>query len=145
LLTRRKLLSAVLVFVAVAAAFVFGQVDVATKSIHFDLRTIGQSLYEARSTIGRWPAEIEDLEGTAYLRMPYRKTMLEDAVFVVVWQQDLDLDPQANRDRVLAYDNGSLFSRLGWIWVCRGDLRIERMGARQLAELTGRPRQAGKR
>ena len=71
--------------------------------------------------------------------------MLEDGVFVVVWQPDLDLDPQANRNRILAYDNGSLFSRLGWIWVCRGDLRIERMGARQLAELTGRPRQAGKR
>jgi hypothetical protein len=133
-----KLLSAALVVVGVAAAFVFGQVDVATKSIHFDLAKIGQSIYEARSRSGRWPAQIEDLEDTEYLRMPYRKAMLEDGVFVVVWQQDLDLNPLANRHRVLAYDNGSLFARLGWIWVCRGDLRIERMSARQIAELNAR-------
>ena len=135
---RGKLWWAVLVVVGVAAAFVFGQVDVATKSIHFDLTKIGQSIYEARSRSGRWPTQIEDLEDTEYLRMPSRKAMLEDEVFVVVWQQDLDPNPLANRHRVLAYDNGSLFSRLGWIWVCRGDLRIERMSARQIAELSAR-------
>lgn len=135
-----KLLSAALVVVGVAAAFVFGQVDVATRSIHFDLTKIGQSIYEARSRSGRWPAQIEDLEDTEYLRMPYRRAMLENGVFVVVWQQDLELDPPANRHRVLAYDNGSLFSRLGWIWVCRGDLRIERMSAEQVAELQARRR-----
>jgi hypothetical protein len=134
-LTRRTLLSAALVVVAVAAAFAFGMVDVATQSIHFDLRTIGQSVYQARASSGKWPAPIEDLEGTEYLSMPYRKAMLEKGAFVVVWHDDLDLNPQANRDRVLAYDNGSLFSRLGWIWVCRGDLRIELMGAKQVAEL----------
>ena len=64
--------------------------------------------------------------------------MLEEGVFAVVWQQDLDPNPHANGKRVLAYDNGSLLSRLGMVWVCRGDLRIERMGTEQLAALKAR-------
>jgi hypothetical protein len=70
--------------------------------------------------------------------MPYRKTMLEEGLFVVAWQQDLDPNPEANQNRVLAYDNGSLLSRLGMVWICRGDLRIERMGAKQVAALKAR-------
>jgi hypothetical protein len=122
---RRKGLLAVLVFAAFAVAFVYAQIDIATKSIQFELRKISESLYEARSKGGKWPAQIADLQGTAYLNMPHRRTMLEEGQSVVVWQQDLEPDPEANENRILAYDNGSLLSRLGRVWVCRGDLRIE--------------------
>jgi hypothetical protein len=74
-------------------------------------------------------------EGTEYLKMPYRREALEKGLFVVVWQDDLDTNPDANQHRILAYDNGSLFSRLGWVWVCRGDLSISRVSAKDLRSL----------
>lgn len=134
---RGKILSVVLAVVTVAVAFAYAQIDIATKSIRFDLRKIGESVYEARSKSGKWPAQIADLEGTEYLKMPHRRAMLEDGFFIVLWQQDLDPDPEANRDRVLAYDNGSLLSRLGRVWACRGDLRVERIGAAEVPALNG--------
>ncbi len=137
---RRKILWAVSIVAAIAIVFLYGQIDVATKSIEFDLRKIGESLYEARSKTGKWPAEIADLEGTEYLKMPHRKALLENGLFVVVWQQDLDPNPEANRNRVLAYDNGSLLSRFGSVLVCRGDLRIERMNADDVRPLNPRGR-----
>jgi hypothetical protein len=47
----------------VGAAFVYAEIDIATKSIQFDLRKIGASVYEARWKSGQWPAQIADLEG----------------------------------------------------------------------------------
>ncbi len=137
---RRKILWAVSIVAAIALVFLYGQIDVATKSIEFDLRKIGESLYEARFKTGKWPAEIADLEGTEYLKMPHRKALLENGLFVVMWQQDLDPNPEANRNRVLAYDNGSLLSRFGSVLVCRGDLRIERMKADDVRPLNPRGR-----
>jgi hypothetical protein len=125
----------VVVIAVLAVAFVVTQVDIATKSIQFDLRKIGESVYEAHSKSGKWPARIADLEGTEYLKMPHRRTMLDKGVFVVVWREDLDPNPAANANRVLAYDNSSLLSRFGRVWVCRGDLRIERMGAKEMRAL----------
>jgi hypothetical protein len=116
-------------------AFTYGTTDVAIKSIQFDLRKIGESVYEAHSKTGKWPAGIADLGDTEYLKMPYRREALDKGLFVVVWQEDLDANPQANKNRVLAYDNGSLFSRLGWVYACRGDLRIERIGAEEVRAL----------
>jgi hypothetical protein len=121
-----------LVLSGLAIAFVYAQVNIAIKSIQFDLRTIGKSVYEARAKKGKWPARIEDLDGTEYLRLPYRKAMLEQRAFVVVVQQDLDPNPEENRGRVLAYDNSSLLSRFGRVWVCGGDLHIEYMDADEL-------------
>ena len=112
--------------------------DIATKSIRFELRKIGECVYEAHSKSGKWPAQIADLEGSEYLTMPHRRTMLEEGAFVVVWQQDLDPNPAANPNRVLAYDNRSLLSRFGKVWVCRGDLRIERMSEKEMLALTVR-------
>jgi hypothetical protein len=132
---KRKIVSAVLVVLIVVLGFGYGQLQVATQSIHFDLRTIGLSIYEAHSRNGRWPFDIDDLDGTEYLRLPYRKALLENRNFVIVWQQDLDPKPDANRDRVLAYDNTSLLSRFGSVWVCRGDLRIDYMAAGELRAL----------
>jgi hypothetical protein len=135
---RGKILSVVAAIAVVAVAFIYTQVDSATKSIRFDLRKIGESVYEAHSKSGKWPAQIVDLEGTEYLRMPHRRTMLEEGTFVVVWQQDLDPNPEANRNRVLVYDNNSLLSRFGRVWVCRGDLRIEPMSNKEMLALNVR-------
>jgi hypothetical protein len=121
-----------------AIALAYAQVDVAIKSIEFDLRTIGESVYEARAKTGKWPAAIEDLEGTAYLALPHRKALLEQGRYVVVAPQDLDPDPRRNRGRVLAYDNASLLSRFGRVWVCRGDLRVEYMDTDELNALVAR-------
>jgi len=133
---RGKILSAVAVIVAFAVAFVYAQVDIATKSIQFDLRKIGESVYEAHSKGGKWPAQIADLAETEYLKMPHRRAMLEEKGFVVVWQEDLDPNPAVNANRVLAYDNSSLISRFASVWVCRGDLRVERMSAREMRALS---------
>jgi len=134
----RKILYILVAIVVVGIAFAYGQMDVAIQSIQFDLRKIGESIYEAHSQNGTWPAQIADLEGTAYLKMPYRRAMLEQGLFVIVWQQDLDPNPDANQNRILAYDNGSLFSRFGSVWACRGDLRIERLRAEEKQALKTR-------
>jgi hypothetical protein len=131
----RKIVSIVAGVAGVALAFAYGQMDVAIESIQFDLRKIGESIYEAHSRTGMWPTQIADLEGTTYLNMPYRRGILEQGLFVIVWQQDLDPNPEANRDRILVYDNGSLFSRLGSVWACRGDLRIERLRSEEKQRL----------
>jgi hypothetical protein len=135
---RGKILSVVAAIAAVAIAFVYAQGEIATKSIQFDLRKIGESVYEARSKNGKWPAQIADLEETEYLKTPHRRTMLEEGAFVIVWQQDLDPNPEANRSRVLVYDNSSLLSRFGRVWVCRGDLRIERISTKEMLALNVR-------
>jgi hypothetical protein len=123
---------------AVSVAFIYGQADVAVQSIQFDLQKIGESIYQAHSRDGTWPTRIADLNGTAYLKMPYRKAALERNVFSIVWQTDLNPSPALNRDRILAYSNGGLLARLGFVWACRGDLRIERVGKQELAALKGR-------
>ena len=135
---RGKILSVVAAIAAFAIAFVYAQAQIATKSIQFDLRKIGESVYEARSKNGKWPAQIADLEETKYLKMPHRRTMLEEGAFVIVWQQDLDPNPDLNRSRVLVYDNSSLLSRFGRVWVCRGDLRIERISTKEMLALNVR-------
>jgi hypothetical protein len=135
---RKVLLGTAAVLGVVAIGFVFGPGDIAIKSIQFDLRKIGESVYEAHARSGSWPRRIGDLDGTSYLTMPYRRAALERGAFVVVWHQDLDPNPGANRDRVLAYDNGSLFARFGFVWACRGDLRVERIRTQELAALKGR-------
>jgi len=128
------------VVVSAAIVFTVAQADLATESIQFDLKKIGESIYEARSRSGRWPTGIGDLEGTSYLKMPYRRDILERKHFVIVWPEDFDPDPKANANRTLAYDNGSLLARLGRVWACRGDLRIERLSAQEVATLNSGPR-----
>jgi len=134
-MSAKRILLAVAVLIGIAAAFAYGQIEVATQSIQFDLRSIGKSIYEARARSGRWPMQIADLEGTEYLKMPRRRTVLDERVYIIVWQEDLDSRPEANAGRILAYDNRSLLTRFGIVWACRGDLRIERLRADEIAAL----------
>jgi hypothetical protein len=134
-MSAKRILLAVTVLIGLAAAFAYGQIEVATQSIQFDLRSIGKSIYEARARSGRWPTKVSDLEGTEYLQMPRRKTVLDERVYVIVWREDLDSRPEANADRILAYDNRSLLTRFGVVWACRGDLRIERLRPDEIAAL----------
>ena len=108
-------------------AFTYGITSVAADSIRFDLARIGESIYEAHARSGQWPAQAGDLDGTVYLKMPYRKAALQKGVFKIVWHADLDPSPSANRNRILAYSNGGLLARTGFIWACYGDLRIVRI------------------
>jgi hypothetical protein len=125
----------VLVVLVTALGLAVGQLDIARRSIQFDLRAIGESVYEARANRGQWPARIDDLDGTQYLRMPFRRAALQQGVFVVVWSEKLSDKPEENRQRVLAYDNRSVFSWFGRVWVCRGDLQIVCLDANQLQAL----------
>ena len=136
---KSKVISFLLVVALGAFSYLYGTTDVAITSIKFDLRKIGESIYQAHSKTGKWPSQIADLEGTEYLNMPYRRDMLARRMFVIVWQPDLQTDPNQNRNRILAYDNGSLFSRLGWVWVCRGDLSIGRMSSEDRRQLNRQP------
>jgi hypothetical protein len=134
-MSAKRILLAVAALIGIAGAFAYGQFDVATGSIQFDLRSIGRSIYEARARSGKWPMRVDDLEDTEYLRMPYRKAALAERMFIIVWQDDLDSRPEANAGRILAYDNRSLLTRFGIVWACRGDLRIERLRADEIAAL----------
>ena len=137
----RNALRGILVALGVGVAFAYGQWDVATDSVKFDLRRIGESIYEAHGRSGKWPARVSDLEGTVYLSMPYRRKTLDDnELFQVIWHQDLDPSPAENQQRILAYDKGSLMAALGRIWACRGDLSIVRMSSDEAAALGAAPR-----
>jgi hypothetical protein len=134
-------LIAILVALGVVITFGYGQWDVATESIKFDLQRIGESIYQAHGRSGKWPAQVSDLEGTVYLNMPYRRKVLDDdELFQIIWHQDLDPKPAVNHDRILAYDKGSLMAALGSIWACRGDLAVERISSEQAAALGAEPR-----
>lgn len=117
----------VLITAGLAVAFVVAQLATVKRSVEFDLAAIGRSVYEAQTKTGFWPRRLADLEGTEYLRMPHRKAMLEDARYVIVRHDQLDLRPEANHARILAYDNSTFLSRFGRVWVCRGNLRIEKV------------------
>lgn len=134
-MSAKRILLALALLIGIAAAFAYGQIEVATQSIRFDLRSIGKSIYQARARSGKWPMQIGDLEGTEYLEMPRRRTVLDERVYIIVWQEDLDARPEANAGRILAYDNRSLLTRFGIVWACRGDLRIEKLRADEIAAL----------
>ena len=122
---------AVLAALVVVAGFIYGSLSVAVDSVKFDLRIIGESVYQAHARDSAWwPRCVDDLKGTAYLQMPQRRELINEGVYVVVWQQDLDARPEANADRILAYHDGGLLSWFGSRWVCWGDLRITREPAR---------------
>jgi len=51
--------------------------------------------------------------------------LIDNGSVAVVWNSDLKLDPKDNASLLLTYNNAGLFSKLGRVWVCWGDLRTE--------------------
>jgi hypothetical protein len=56
---------------------------------------------------------------------PYWRTLIDNGSVAVVWDNDLKPDPKDNASLVMTYNNAGLFSKLGRVWVCWGDLRTE--------------------
>ncbi|MEW5978318.1 MAG: hypothetical protein AB1898_21185 [Acidobacteriota bacterium] len=134
---KRKVVVVLLGLLTVALAFGYAQFEVASRSIRFDLRLIGESVYEAHARKGQWPTCLEDLAETRYLKLPYRKAMLQEGHYSLVWNRNLAPNPENNSHRVLAYcryQRGPL-SWFGRVWVCRGDLRVESIRLSELQRL----------
>ena len=73
----------------VVAGFIYGALSVVVDSVKFDLRVIGESVYQAHARDRVWPRSVNDLEGTAHLQMPQRRELIDKGVYVVVWPEDL--------------------------------------------------------
>lgn len=96
------------------------------EAIRLHLRLTASSIYEFHKATGRWPAAADDLASTSLPQTsPYWRTLIDNRAITVVWNNDLKPDPKDNASVALAYHNAGLFSKLGRVWVCWGDLRTE--------------------
>lgn len=136
----RRTRRAIGVAIIVVFAFIFAQVRIGITSIRLDLKWIGESIYQAHATGGQWPKTLDDLNGTNItVLVPRLKPMIADGRYIVHWHADIKPEAKDNADRILAYENHSLFSRLGYTWVCFGDLRVESMTVRELQRSLPQP------
>ncbi|MGH9721726.1 MAG: hypothetical protein ACRD8O_16080 [Bryobacteraceae bacterium] len=102
----------------------FGPNSIPHQTIQLQLKLFGSSIYEYHAKTGRWPSGFDDLAGTSLPEQnPSWRAM--GSTIVIIWRQDLKPDPKANPGVLLAYHNGGLFSQLGRVWVCWGDLSTE--------------------
>ena len=123
-----------LIFAALAVAALvirvawdyFDRGSIPHESIRLHLQLTASSIYEFHQTAGRWPANIDDLASTSLpLKSPYWRSLIENGSVAVVWRSDLKPDPKDNAALVMTYNNTGLFSKLGRVWICWGDLRTE--------------------
>ena len=88
--------------------------EIARKSVRYQLKLIGGSIYEFHRKTGRWPTRAEDLEETSLpARSPYWKAAINNRSVVIVWHNDLKLKPTDNAHVILAYHNRGLIAWLG--------------------------------
>ena len=104
----------------------FSRESIPHETIQLHLRLTASSIYEFHKATGRWPTTADDLASTSLpLVSPYWRTLIENGSVAVVWRSDLKPDPKDNASLVLTYNNVGLFSKVGRVWVCWGDLRTE--------------------
>ena len=104
----------------------FSGASIPHETIRLHLRLTASSIYEFHKATGRWPTTADDLASTSLpLVSPYWRTLIENGSVAVVWRSDLKPDPKDNASLVLTYNNAGLFSKVGRVWVCWGDLRTE--------------------
>jgi hypothetical protein len=117
----------------------FDRESIPHESIRLHLQLTASSIYEFHQTAGRWPAKIDDLALTSLpLRSPYWRTLIENGSVAIAWRSDLKPNPKDNAALVMTYNNVGLFSKLGRVWVCWGDLRTEYVKEEELrAKLAG--------
>ena len=113
----------------------FGVTDVASESVRYSLKAIGQSVYEYHALTGQWPSNPDDLNRTTLLlRLRYWRPVVDNRSVVIVWRSDLNPDPAANAAKLLLYHNRGLLAMMGRHWVCWGDLRTEYITDKQLSQ-----------
>ena len=96
------------------------------EAIRLHLKLTAASIYEFHNTAGRWPTSADDLALTSLpQRSPYWRTLIENGSVAIVWRGDLKPEPKDNAGLLMTYNNIDLFSKLGRVWVCWGDLRTE--------------------
>jgi hypothetical protein len=104
----------------------FNRDSIPHEAIRLHLKLTAASIYELHNTAGRWPKSAGDLALTSLpQRSPYWRTLIENGSVAIVWRSDLKPDPEDNAGLVMTYNNVGLFSKLGRVWVCWGDLRTE--------------------
>jgi len=107
--------------------------DIAHQSIQVWLKLYGGGIYEYHAKTGQWPSRIDDFAKTSLpVKSRYWRESLDMQTFVIVWHKNLKDDPKDNAGLILAYHNKGLYSQLGRIWVCWGDLRTEYIKAEDL-------------
>lgn len=142
-MTKRRLalvvLFGILAFLINMAWDYFNRDSIPHEAIRLHLKLTASSIYEFHNATGRWPAKIDDLASTSLPQVsPYWRTLIENDSVAIVWRSDLGSDPKDNRHLVLTYNNTGLFSKLGRVWVCWGDLRTEYVKEEELrAKLAG--------
>jgi hypothetical protein len=118
-------LSAIALLVAIYWHY-FSRASIPHEAIQLHLRLTASSIYEFHKAAGRWPTRADDLASTSLPQTsPYWRTLIDNGSVTVVWHNDLKPDPKENATLVLTYNNAGLFSKLGRVWVCWGDLRTE--------------------
>jgi hypothetical protein len=104
----------------------FIRASIPHEAIQLHLRLTASRIYEFHKATGRWPTVTDDLASTSLPQIsPYWRTLIDNGSVAVVWASDLKPDPKDNASLVLTYNNAGLFSKLGRVWVCWGDLRTE--------------------
>ena len=104
----------------------FSRDSIPHETIRLHLRLTASSIYEFHKAAGRWPTSADDLALTSLPHVsPYWRTLIKNGFVTVVWRNDLKPDPKDNAGLVMTYNNVGLFSKLGRVWVCWGDLRTE--------------------
>jgi len=122
-----------MVFAGLVVAFLvaiywhyFSRASIPHEAIQLHLRLTASSIYEFHNATGRWPKVADDLAATSLAQTsPYWRTLIDNGSVAVVWNSDLKPDPKDNASLLLTYNNAGLFSKLGRVWVCWGDLRTE--------------------
>jgi hypothetical protein len=106
-------------------------VEVADEADKLHLKLIAESIYEYHGKHGRWPTKADDLRETSLpLTAPHDIETVKNGPYVVVWPKKLDPDPKKNGQRLLVYTRGGP-ARMGWIWLCWGDFRMEYVSGEQ--------------
>jgi hypothetical protein len=103
-----------------------GTTPEASDAVQYQLKAIGQAVYEYHTLTGKWPEHIDDLDRTSLgMRTRYWKPAVESGSIVIVFHDHLNDNPADNPTAVLAYHNKGTLAMMGNQWVCWGDLRTE--------------------
>jgi len=103
--------------------------------VGFALQRIGVEIYTLHRETGGWPT------GNLTLIEPAR-SMIDRGLIVVVPNAFLHANPKENAHTILAYQAKGLRTRLGFTYVCWGDLRTEvitRWQLQKALDRTGQP------